>query len=135
MIVDKIALILAIVGGLNWGSIGIFGFDLVAFSSAAPAAPSAGWSIPWWVWPPCGASPSCSGTPPPPESGPKEDRRPFLSVWTAVFVCLLHLAGQETDTQRQARQNTAQPQKSQGRHLEEEPAQDTGDQYAPHRPG
>jgi len=31
MIMDKIALILAIVGGLNWGSIGIFGFDLVAF--------------------------------------------------------------------------------------------------------
>lgn len=32
MILDKIALILAIVGGLNWGSIGIFGFDLVAFA-------------------------------------------------------------------------------------------------------
>ena len=31
MIMDKIALILAIIGGLNWGSIGIFGFDLVAF--------------------------------------------------------------------------------------------------------
>lgn len=31
MIIDKIALALAIVGGLNWGSIGIFGFDLVAF--------------------------------------------------------------------------------------------------------
>ncbi len=31
MIIDKIALILSIVGGLNWGSIGIFGFDLVAF--------------------------------------------------------------------------------------------------------
>ncbi len=31
MIMDKIALILAIVGGLNWGSIGIFGFDVVAF--------------------------------------------------------------------------------------------------------
>ena len=30
MIIDKIALVLAIVGGLNWGSIGIFGFDLVA---------------------------------------------------------------------------------------------------------
>ena len=29
MIMDKIALILAIIGGLNWGSIGIFGFDLV----------------------------------------------------------------------------------------------------------
>lgn len=31
MIMDKIALILAIVGGLNWGSIGLFGFDMVAF--------------------------------------------------------------------------------------------------------
>jgi hypothetical protein len=30
MLVDKIALILAIVGGLNWGSIGLFGLDLVA---------------------------------------------------------------------------------------------------------
>ena len=27
---DRIALILAIIGGLNWGSIGIFGFDVVA---------------------------------------------------------------------------------------------------------
>ena len=26
---DKIALILAIIGGLNWGSIGIFNFDIV----------------------------------------------------------------------------------------------------------
>ena len=30
MILDKIALTLAIIGGLNWGSIGIFGFDIVA---------------------------------------------------------------------------------------------------------
>lgn len=30
MILDKIALILAIIGGLNWGSIGLFQFDLVA---------------------------------------------------------------------------------------------------------
>lgn len=30
MILDKIALVLAIIGGLNWGSIGLFGFDLVA---------------------------------------------------------------------------------------------------------
>ena len=29
-IVDRIALILVIIGALNWGSIGIFGFDLVA---------------------------------------------------------------------------------------------------------
>ena len=26
---DKIALALCIIGGINWGSIGIFGFDLV----------------------------------------------------------------------------------------------------------
>lgn len=31
MILDRIALILAIVGALNWGSIGLFAFDLVAF--------------------------------------------------------------------------------------------------------
>lgn len=31
MIWDKIALVLTIVGALNWGSIGIFGFDIVAF--------------------------------------------------------------------------------------------------------
>lgn len=30
MIMDKIALTLAIIGGINWGSIGIFGFDIVA---------------------------------------------------------------------------------------------------------
>lgn len=31
MIVDRIALILTIVGALNWGAIGVFGFDCVAF--------------------------------------------------------------------------------------------------------
>ena len=31
MIVDKIALLLAIVGALNWGGIGLFGFDTVTF--------------------------------------------------------------------------------------------------------
>ena len=31
MIMDRVALILAIIGGLNWGSIGIFNFDMVAF--------------------------------------------------------------------------------------------------------
>ncbi|MBQ5590747.1 MAG: DUF378 domain-containing protein [Clostridia bacterium] len=29
--IDKIALIISIIGGLNWGSIGLFGFDLVAW--------------------------------------------------------------------------------------------------------
>lgn len=28
---DRIALILAIIGGLNWGSIGLFQFDIVAW--------------------------------------------------------------------------------------------------------
>ena len=31
MIMDHIALILAIIGGLNWGCIGLFRFDLVAY--------------------------------------------------------------------------------------------------------
>lgn len=31
MIVDKIALCLTVIGALNWGSIGIFGFDFVSF--------------------------------------------------------------------------------------------------------
>ena len=29
MIMDKIALTLLIIGGLNWGSVGLFRFDLV----------------------------------------------------------------------------------------------------------
>lgn len=28
---DRLALILVIIGALNWGSVGIFGFDLVAY--------------------------------------------------------------------------------------------------------
>ena len=31
MIMDRIALVLAIIDGLNWGSIGLFRFDLVAW--------------------------------------------------------------------------------------------------------
>ncbi len=31
MFLDKFALTLAIVGALNWGSVGLFGFDVVAF--------------------------------------------------------------------------------------------------------
>ena len=33
MIVDKIALILVIVGALNWGGVGLFSFDTVAWIS------------------------------------------------------------------------------------------------------
>ena len=31
MIIDRIALALTVIGALNWGSIGIFNFDLVAW--------------------------------------------------------------------------------------------------------
>ena len=31
MIMDRIALILTVIGGINWGLVGIFRFDLVAF--------------------------------------------------------------------------------------------------------
>ena len=31
MIMDRIALIVAIIGALNWGSIGLFRFDIVAW--------------------------------------------------------------------------------------------------------
>lgn len=31
MVIDKIALVLTIIGALNWGSVGLFGFDCVAF--------------------------------------------------------------------------------------------------------
>ena len=30
MLIDKIALLLSIIGGINWGSIGLFGVDIVA---------------------------------------------------------------------------------------------------------
>ena len=33
MIVDKIALILVIIGALNWGAVGLFSFDAVAWIS------------------------------------------------------------------------------------------------------
>ncbi len=31
MVIDRIALILAVIGGINWGSVGLFKFDLVAW--------------------------------------------------------------------------------------------------------
>ena len=31
MMLDKIALVLTIIGGINWGLIGLFQFDLVAW--------------------------------------------------------------------------------------------------------
>ena len=37
-IVDRITLILVIIGALNWGSIGLFSFDLVAWLCGGQAA-------------------------------------------------------------------------------------------------
>ena len=37
MIIDKLALTLTIIGALNWGSIGLFQFDIVAWISGGPA--------------------------------------------------------------------------------------------------
>ena len=31
MLMDRIALILTIIGGINWGSVGLFKFDIVAW--------------------------------------------------------------------------------------------------------
>ncbi|MGI6498781.1 MAG: DUF378 domain-containing protein [Oscillospiraceae bacterium] len=39
MIMDKLALVLAIIGGLNWGSIGLFQFDIVAFACGGSVSP------------------------------------------------------------------------------------------------
>jgi len=36
MIIDRIALALTVIGALNWGSIGIFNFDLVAWICGGP---------------------------------------------------------------------------------------------------
>ena len=33
MLIDKIALVIAIIGALNWGSVGLFSFDAVAWLS------------------------------------------------------------------------------------------------------
>ena len=35
---NKIALIITIIGALNWGSIGLFQFDLVAWACGSPSA-------------------------------------------------------------------------------------------------
>lgn len=37
-IFDRICLIILIIGGINWGLVGVFGFDLVAFIFGGSAA-------------------------------------------------------------------------------------------------
>ena len=38
MIMDRIALIITVIGALNWGSIGIFNFDIVAWICGGPTS-------------------------------------------------------------------------------------------------
>lgn len=38
MIVNKLALILTIIGGINWGLVGLFSFDLVAWIAGGSTA-------------------------------------------------------------------------------------------------
>ena len=37
MIINKIALVVSIIGALNWGLVGLFSFDLVAWICGGPA--------------------------------------------------------------------------------------------------
>lgn len=41
MILDKIALFLAVIGGLNWGSVGLFKLDVVAYLCGGVSSPLA----------------------------------------------------------------------------------------------
>lgn len=38
MIMDRIALIITVIGALNWGSIGLFQFDIVAWICGGPSS-------------------------------------------------------------------------------------------------
>ena len=60
MILDKIALALVIIGALNWGGIGLFGFDTVAYLFGGQLALCPALSSAWSVWPVFGASRFCS---------------------------------------------------------------------------
>ena len=57
---DRIALILVIIGALNWGLSACSATTLWLTFSEARALLSAGSSIPWWLWPVSGASRSSS---------------------------------------------------------------------------
>jgi len=62
MIMDRIAMILTVIGGLNWGSVGIFRFDFIAWLCGGEKIPlSAVSHTSSWVLPPYGAFPFFSG--------------------------------------------------------------------------
>ena len=57
-VLNNIALILAIIGGINWGSIGLFKFDIVAWICGGTQS-LLELSMPLWVLLPCGVSACC----------------------------------------------------------------------------
>ena len=60
MIIDKVALLLTIIGALNWGGIGLFGFDTVAFLFGGQLALLSRIIYTLVGLPDCGASRCCS---------------------------------------------------------------------------
>lgn len=72
---DKIALILAIIGGLNWGCIGLFQFDLVAWIFGGSGSLLARIVYTLVGWPPYGAFPCSSGTMPPHRQSPNPSKQ------------------------------------------------------------
>ena len=56
----KICVILIIIGGINWGLIGLFSFDAVAWLLGAAQVCSPARYIPWLVSPRCAPFPACS---------------------------------------------------------------------------
>lgn len=63
MMLDKLVLALVIIGALNWGSIGIFQFDLVAALFGGQAALLSRIVYTLVPWPVSGQFPSFSATP------------------------------------------------------------------------
>ena len=57
-VLDRIALALIVIGGINWGLVGIFRFDLVAWICGGQASVVAS-SILLWALPHFGAFPFC----------------------------------------------------------------------------
>ena len=65
-VLDRIALVLVIIGALNWGAVGLFRFDCVAaiFGGQAVAISRVIYALVGHL-PACGASPFCSAMHPP----------------------------------------------------------------------
>ena len=76
---DTLALILSIIGCANWGLVGIFRFDLVAWTQS-----SAGSFTPSSVWPACGASRCCFAGDSPSKANKAEKTAAALECTAAV---------------------------------------------------